>query len=78
MSTTDKVFNAIVEYKIENCGNSPSVREIMVDAGLSSTSVASYHIEKLEKEGRIYREPDQARHIRIPGESYEVPNHVRN
>ncbi len=46
-------------------GFPPTVREIAAAAGLSSTSVASYHLAALEAEGRIQRIPGRSRAIRI-------------
>ena len=42
---------------------SPSVREIVAGCGLSSTSVASAHLEQLEAQGLISREPGRARTV---------------
>ena len=41
-----------------------TVRDIQQACGLSSTSVADFHVRKLEGEGKIRREPGKARSIR--------------
>lgn len=53
--TQQRVYEFIIKYKKEHQGISPTVRTIMEGIGLSSTSVAHYHVESLEKAGLIYR-----------------------
>lgn len=59
-STTNLVLEAIKTFWAER-GFSPSIRDIMEATGISSTSVASYHILKLERAGLIKRTPRVAR-----------------
>jgi len=47
------VFDYIVKYKLENCGDSPTIREIIENTAVSSTSHASYILDKLEGYGLI-------------------------
>lgn len=49
------VYRFIVAYKRKNDGNSPSTREIMEGCRLSSTSVAHFYLDKLERMGLISR-----------------------
>ena len=47
------IFNWIVEYKTAHDGNSPSLRELMRACNLTSSSVASYVLRRLERAGKI-------------------------
>lgn len=62
--TTEKVLAAIKQYREEH-GYSPSIRDIVRVAPLSSESVATYHLNKLEQAGKIKRTPFVARSIVI-------------
>lgn len=42
-----------------------SFEEIAEGVGISSTSVVSYHLDKLEKAGKIQRDKNKFRHIQI-------------
>jgi SOS-response transcriptional repressor LexA len=48
-----QIYNFIVKFKEENDGNSPTHRDIMEAIGISSLSVAHYHIQKLVEQGLI-------------------------
>lgn len=48
-----KVYNWIVNFKGQNDGNSPTVREIQHGCGISSTSVVSAILVRLEAEELI-------------------------
>lgn len=48
-------------------GYPPSIREIGQSIGISSTSVVNYNLLKLEKEGRLARNPTISRGIRLSG-----------
>lgn len=53
MKPTDKrVLDAIIAH-IDRTGISPSVRNIQVACGMKSSSVAYYHIKKLERMGHL-------------------------
>lgn len=58
-----EVLNYILLYKTDNNGRSPSVREIMKGCGFRSTSVAHYHLGRLQSAGLIKREAGKARSI---------------
>lgn len=49
-----KILAFIKAYSLEN-GSPPSVREIGVAVGLSSTSTVAHHLNQLEREGRLRR-----------------------
>jgi len=59
-STTDQVLQAIkASWAAE--GYSPSIRDIMAATGITSTSVARYHLLRLERAGVMKRTPGVAR-----------------
>lgn len=60
----ERVYNFIVEFIKKNC-YSPSVREICVGTGLSSTSSVYMHLLKLEDEGKIEMKRNTPRSIRF-------------
>jgi len=47
----------------------PTIRDIVVGCGLSSTSVVNYNLKILEKEGYIRRQPEVSRGIVLPAQS---------
>ncbi len=67
-ATRKKVMAFIVNHKQAHDGNSPSLDEVMAGVGLSSKSVARYHLIKLEQLGLI-RMPNKkdARGIQVIG-----------
>lgn len=56
------ILQAVHEYRMEH-GYSPSVREIMKGAGISSTSVVAYNLNSLHRLGLLTREFATARTI---------------
>lgn len=52
---TERVYDFIVEHKHRHDGNSPTYREIMDGASVSSTSMVRFYLNKLEKQGLIRR-----------------------
>lgn len=60
----DLIYDYIVDY-IKEYGFPPSIREIVYDCEISSTSVVNYYLEKLEEEGRIKKTPFVARGITV-------------
>ena len=62
--TTDLVLEAIKAFW-DSEGFSPCMRDVMQATGISSTSVVSYHIGKLERVGAIRRTPGVARSYRV-------------
>lgn len=66
---------AILEYmkkEIINKGYPPSVREICEAVGLKSTSSVHAHLETLEKNGYIRKDPTKPRAIEIIDESFNL------
>jgi SOS-response transcriptional repressor LexA len=60
----NNVFNFIAYFIMEH-GYSPSFREIMKGASISSTSVVTYALKRLEEAERINRVPGIPRSITI-------------
>ena len=67
---TGKVLAAIEGFWAER-GYPPTVREVQARCGISSSSVVSFHLEKLERRGEIVRKPSISRGIFLPPR--EVP-----
>lgn len=63
-ATTWRILDAIAAYRAAN-DFSPSIRDIMALADVSSTSMVDYHLGQLERYGYITRKPRTARSIRI-------------
>lgn len=59
VTTLDADFAAFVE-RVEERG--PSIREFQAALGLSSSSVAAYHLMRLEREGLIERSGPTGQH----------------
>ena len=62
-TATEDVFNAIVRYKMEH-GYPPTLTELS-EALYMSRSGIYRHLEKLEQQGRIWRDTRKARGIQI-------------
>jgi repressor LexA len=63
-----------IRHSIDEKGYAPTVRDIMRGCSISSTSVVQYHLNVLEKEGRIHRDPEVFRSIQLVGKDIiEVP-----
>ena len=58
------ILRFLIEFEKEN-GYKPSVREITSHCDISSTSIAEYHLEKLQGLGHIHRPPKIARAITV-------------
>jgi len=63
-----EVRERILEFirrSFEEKGYAPTVRDIMKGCNLSSTSVVQHHLNILEREGRIHRDPQVVRSIQL-------------
>ncbi len=69
-----RILNVVGEYIDEN-GYPPSMREICSAAGISSTSVVSYNLDRLEEAGYIVRDREVSRGLRLAesAEGEEAP-----
>jgi len=65
VSTRTAIVLAAIRGYREERGYSPSIRDIMQLADISSTSVVVYHLKKLERQGAIRRAPTTARSITL-------------
>lgn len=63
--TQEKILAIIRRFWKEH-GYSPSIEDLVREVPLSSTSVATYHLGRLEAEGKIKRTPGVARSIVLP------------
>ncbi len=59
-----KILKFVNEYIGEN-GYPPSIREIGAAAGISSTSVVSYNLQRMEEKGYISRDRDVSRGLKL-------------
>jgi SOS-response transcriptional repressor LexA len=66
-TTTKEIYNYILSYKAKNDGNSPSIREIMSQTSVNSTSVVQHHLLKLVDMGLIEKVDKKFRSILIVG-----------
>lgn len=64
----DLILEAIETYTRDH-GYGPSVRDLMRLAGLRSPAAVQHHLDRLERDGLIARDPVTARSIRalVPG-----------
>jgi repressor LexA len=61
-----KILDFLSEYQRAN-KYPPSIREIGVKTGISSTSVVNYYLDQLEKKGMIERDRKISRGVRLSG-----------
>ncbi len=71
--TTQRVYEYILRFKREFDGLAPSLREICMVCGLSSTSQATYHLRRLEEQGKVLLLGGHAsRGIMVVGGRWEI------
>lgn len=61
-----QIYDYLCSYTKEH-GYPPSIREICSFTTLKSTSTVSMHLDKLESDGYIYRDPNKPRALEIVG-----------
>lgn len=66
-----KVLDFLTKYQNEN-GRPPSIREIGVKVGISSTSVVNYYLDQLKKMGYIERDNRISRGLRLTDKVSEI------
>jgi repressor LexA len=66
MKWTDEDILKVVIALTTESGYPPSVREIMDRAGAHSLSTIQHHLDRLVGQGRLLRQPGQARTLRPP------------
>lgn len=62
--TRERIFKFIRDF-IDDRGYAPTVRDILKGCSLGSTAVVQHHLNVLEKEGRIRRDPEVVRSIQL-------------
>jgi repressor LexA len=62
--TRQRIFKYIQDF-FEDKGYAPTVRDILRGCSISSTAVVQHHLNVLEKEGRIHRDPEVFRSIQL-------------
>jgi repressor LexA len=62
--TRQRIFSFIREF-IGDRGYAPTVRDILKGCSLSSTAVVQHHLNVLEREGHIRRDPEVFRSIQL-------------
>jgi SOS-response transcriptional repressor LexA len=73
LSDREKGILAFIEdFCVRDKSSSPTIREIMAGCEVSSTSVVSYHLKKLESAGKIYIIPEISRGIRLVRDEPEM------
>jgi repressor LexA len=62
--TRENILKFIRDF-IDERGYAPTVRDITRGCSLSSTAVVQHHLNVLEREGRIHRDPEVVRSIQL-------------
>ena len=62
--TRERILKFIGDF-LDDRGYTPTVRDIVKGCNLSSTAVVQHHLNVLEREGRIRRDPEVFRSIRL-------------
>ena len=77
LTTKQEQILKYIKENLKDKGYPPSVREICMAVGLSSTSTVHSHLNTLEKKGYIRRDPSKPRTIEIIDEEINwIQNHV--
>jgi repressor LexA len=63
-TTRQKILDYIHEF-VDDRGYAPTVRDILKGCSLSSTAVVQHHLNILEREGIIHRDPEVFRSIQL-------------
>ncbi len=63
-STRERIFSFIRDFLAAK-GYAPTVRDIVRGCNISTTSVVQHHLDRLERDGYIYRDPQVFRSIRL-------------
>ncbi len=66
--TRERVFRFVRQRLLS--GQPPTVREVQAQFGFLSTQTAREHLERLVRDGRLRKEPGQARGYRLPGSEF--------
>ena len=63
-ATRDRILQFIRDF-FDDRGYAPTVRDIVKGCSLSSTAVVQHHLNVLEREGHIHRDPEVFRSIQL-------------
>ena len=66
--TREHILRFIRDY-LDDKGYAPTVRDILKGCSISSTAVVQHHLNILEREGHIHRDPEIFRSIQLLGRS---------
>jgi repressor LexA len=66
--TRENILRFIRDY-LDDKGYAPTVRDILKGCSISSTAVVQHHLNILEREGHIHRDPEIFRSIQLIGRS---------
>lgn len=73
-SREQRIYQYIVRFKVENDGNSPTMRQIGGSVGVKSTSMIAFYLNRLEAAGLISRPPGVC-NIQLVGGRYTHPDY---
>jgi repressor LexA len=73
--TRSRILNFIRQFR-DRRGYAPTVRDIARGCNISTPSVVQYHLNMLEEEGFIRRDPEVFRSIQLLERSREAVSHV--
>jgi repressor LexA len=62
--TRERIFSFLHDFRDKH-DYMPTVRDILKGCNISSTAVVQHHLDILEREGRIHRDPEVFRSIRL-------------
>ena len=65
-ATRDRIYAAIRSFTLRE-GMPPTVRELMAEAGITSTGHMDYHLRILAQQRRISWRPGKSRTLRVTG-----------
>ena len=72
LSKTRERILRYIRVFFDERGYAPTVRDILKGCNLSSTAVVQHHLNVLEREGRIHRDPEVFRSIQLADKKYTV------
>lgn len=75
-SKQQKIVDFIRRF-VADRGYPPSIRDIVIGCGISSTSVVNYNLNKLEREGYIRRHPEVSRGMELLPRSLSIRTPVQ-
>lgn len=71
-----KAYDFIVQFKTDHDGIAPTLREICDNVGISSTSVCSNVLRRLEKRGLVLLWDEVSRGIKVVGGVWQLEGKV--